>query len=159
MTYVPGLASVFRKKNLRSRMSEIGQRHPTACFPGTGAKPIIRLARRQWWKNASAEGTKRGVDRSKGISKREVIPFIAARTSNRWGDKMVKGANRVVSSVLSEFLKGTFLRAPLFSLICLFVPNSFETKRKRIRFLLLFNLKKKKKLNDNIDAKSTHPRV
>lgn len=99
MTYVPGLASVFRKKNLRSRMSEIGQRHPTACFPGTGAKPIIRLARRQWWKNASAEGTKRGVDRSKGISKREVIPFIAARTSNRWGDKMVKGANRVVSSV------------------------------------------------------------
>lgn len=90
-------------------------------------------------------GQSGGVDRSKGISKREVIPFIAARTSNRWGDKMVKGANRVVSSVLSEFLKGTFLRAPLFSLICLFVPNSFETKRKRIRFLLLFNLKKKKK--------------
>ena len=53
----------------------------TSCyrlFAGTSAKPIIRLARRRW-KNVGAGDNG---SRSKGISKREVIPFIVAQTSN-----------------------------------------------------------------------------
>lgn len=148
MTYVPGIASVLRKKDLRSRMSEIGQRHPIACFPGTGAKPIIRLARRQWWKNASAEGTKRGWDEGgEGFSRKEfpreksfrLSPRKRAIAVGREGDKMVKGANRVVSSVLSEFLKG-ISTLPRFSL--LFVYSS--QKKRNQRGISSFNLRKKK---------------
>lgn len=140
MTYVPGIASVLRKKDLRSRMSEIGQRHPIACFPGTGAKPIIRLARRQWWKNASAEGTKRGWEEGGGgFSRKEfpreksfrLSPRKRAIAVGREGDKMVKGANRVVSSVLSEFLKGTST-LPRFSL--LFVYSSQKKKKPKRNF-------------------------
>lgn len=96
MTYVPGIASVLRKKDLRSRMSEIGQRHPIACFPGTGAKPIIRLARRQWWKNASAEGTKRGWEEGGGglvernFQERSHSVYRRANEQSLWGGRGIK---------------------------------------------------------------------
>lgn len=54
-------------------------------------------------------------------------------------DKMVKGANRVVSSVLSEFLKG-ISTLPRFSL--LFVYSS--QKKRNQRGISSFNLRKKK---------------
>lgn len=65
---------------------------------------------------------------------------------------MVKGANRVVSSVLSEFLKGTStLPLPSFHSY-LFIRS--KRNQRGIRFSS-FNLKKKK-LNDKANAKSIH---
>lgn len=64
---------------------------------------------------------------------------------------MVKGANRVVSSVLSEFLKGTStLPLPSFHSY-LFIRS--KRNQKGIRFFFQFE---KKKLNDKINAKLIH---
>lgn len=138
MTYVPGVRISFRKRNPRSRMSEIGQRRPTACFPGTGAKPIIRLARRHRWKNA--EGTKRGLGR-KEFPRGESFRLSPRKRAIVEGDKMVKGANRVECIVrIFERNLPPFQR---LSLICLFVPN--ETKTNFVTFS--FNSGKKEKVN------------
>ena len=148
MTYVPGIASVLRKKDLRSRMSEIGQRHPIACFPGTGAKPIILASSSTVVEKCERRGDKAGLGGGgRWFSRKEFPREKSFRLSPRkraiavWreGDKMVKGANRIVSSVLSEFLKG-ISTLPRFSL--LFVYSS--QKKRNQRGISSFNLRKKK---------------
>lgn len=67
------------------------------------------------------EGTKRGLGQ-KEFPRGESFRLSPRKRTIAEGDKMVKGANRVVSSVLFEFFgkEETFQR---LSLICLFVRN------------------------------------
>lgn len=68
-------------------------------------------------------------------------PRKRAIAVGREGDKMVKGANRVVSSVLSEFLKGT---STLPRFLLLFVYSSQKKRNQRgISSFVQFEKKKK----------------
>lgn len=138
MTYVPGVRISFRKKNLRSRMSEIGQRRPTACLPGTGAKPIIRLARRHRWKNARRGQSGGLVERNFQEGSHSV--YRRANEQSLRGIKWLRVRIESCRVYCSNFLerKKPSSASPLF-------VYSFETKR--IRFFFVQFGEKMEKVN------------
>lgn len=87
-------------------------------FAGTVAKPIIQPARRRSWKNAKSWNNE---SRSKGISKREVVPFIVAQTSNCQGVKTL-GARKVYW--IARTSERIHRVASIGPFICLFVYTS-----------------------------------
>lgn len=114
----------------------------TSCyrlFLGTGAKPIIRLARRQW-KNVDAGNNG---SRSEGISKREVIPFIVVQTSNcqRVEQLRVRIQPCRIGYIVRLFEKANSVTLGRCLFICLFAYTFDQTKTNlffRLFVILLF---------------------